>query len=135
MKITDLALNQSYTNADLSAVFQCGNMGGMRRSLKTNSLVLISKHGSCYQDNWKDGVLHYTGMGKVGNQSFDFARNKTLAESDTNGVEVYLFESFEPNSYLYRGRVCLAGQPYYDYEKGDDDYERQVVKFPLQLVN
>jgi 5-methylcytosine-specific restriction protein A len=61
-------------------------------------------------------------------------QNKTLAESDTNGVTVYLFESFENNSYIYRGIVKLAGEPYYEKQKDWLGYERQVVKFPLKVV-
>lgn len=133
MIIRNLNINQTYTNAQIVEIFQCGNMGGMRRSRKTNSLVLISKHNSCYNDNWKEGVLNYTGMGKNGDQSIDFAQNKTLADSDKNGVEIYLFESFEANAYLYRGRVKLAGDPFYDWECGDNHCKRRVVKFPLKI--
>ena len=40
-------------------------MGGMRRSLTTNSLVIVSDHTKeLYDDKWVDDVLHYTGMGK-----------------------------------------------------------------------
>lgn len=36
----------------------------MRRSHKTNTLVLIFDH-TMYDDNWEDNVLHYTGMEKI----------------------------------------------------------------------
>ena len=36
----------------------------------------------------------YTGMGLIGNQDFHYMQNKTLYESRTNGVTVYLFEVF-----------------------------------------
>jgi 5-methylcytosine-specific restriction protein A len=39
-------------------------------------------------------------------------QNKTLAESDRNGVEVHLFEVLVPTEYIYRGLVSLAGKPY-----------------------
>ena len=55
------------TNNELCHLFKCGNMGGMRRSKKTDTLVIISDHTkNFYHDEWKDGVLHYTGMGKNG---------------------------------------------------------------------
>lgn len=35
-------IGQTVTNAEIIAEFQCGNMGGMRRSKATNSLIIIS---------------------------------------------------------------------------------------------
>jgi 5-methylcytosine-specific restriction enzyme A len=50
-------------------------------------LNLISNHVKLiYDDKWDDeGIMHYTGMGAEGDQTLDFAQNKTLAESYTNG--------------------------------------------------
>ena len=78
-------------------------------------------------------MMHYTGMGLSGDQSIDYAQNKTLAESRTNGVGVHLFESFEPKEYIYRGQVQLVGDPYYERQKDEANNQRQVVKFPLRL--
>ena len=77
--------------------------------------------------------MHYTGMGLSGNQSIDYAQNKTLAESHSNSVDIHLFESNEPKEYIYSGRVELVDDPYYKTEKDEDGYERQVVKFPLRI--
>ena len=94
------------SNGQLSDAFGVGNMGGMRRSKKTGTLVLISDNTKgLYSDQWKDGVLNYTGMGKIGDQTLSGNQNKTLAESDTNGVEVHLFEVFERTRYTYTGVV------------------------------
>lgn len=42
------------TNTEIVEKFQCGNMGGMRRSKKTGTLVLVSdKTKKLYQDVWK----------------------------------------------------------------------------------
>ena len=101
-----------------------------------NSLILFALHntGNPYEDKWDDqGVMHYTGMGLSGDQSIDYAQNKTLAESRTNGVDVHLFESFEPKEYIYRGQVQLVGDPYYERQKDEANNQRQVVKFPLRL--
>ncbi|MGI5923152.1 MAG: hypothetical protein ACOX9E_04335 [Lentisphaeria bacterium] len=46
---------------------------------------------SIYDDQWKDGLLNYTGMGMEGDQSLLFEQNKTPAESSTNGVNLHLF--------------------------------------------
>ena len=81
-------------NAELCEHFLCSPQGGMRRSLKTNTLVIISNHvESIYEDRWIGDELHYTGMGQVGNQELK-TQNKTLAESLTNGVSVHLFAVF-----------------------------------------
>ena len=57
-------------NARLQEVFGCSPQGGMRRALKTNTLVLISNHvKSIYEDRWIGNTLHYTGMGLLGDQS------------------------------------------------------------------
>jgi len=37
-------VGQTVTNNELVSEFQCGNMGGMRRSNAKNSLILISDH-------------------------------------------------------------------------------------------
>ena len=104
-----LRIDTVLTNQELMDVFKCGNAGGMRRSKKTNSLVLIFDHTKhLYDDEWKGDTLHYTGMGAEGDQQLDFQQNKTLAESRTNGVKVHLFEVFEPKKYSYIGEVYLA---------------------------
>jgi len=91
-------------NERLREIFQCSSQGGMRRSLKTNTLVLISNHvESIYDDRWVGNIFHYTGMGTSGAQALDFMQNKTLAESDTNGVELHLLEVDAPGQYLYEG--------------------------------
>ena len=93
------------------------------------------KIGESYinEDIMRMFLMHYTGMGLSGDQSIDYAQNKTLAESRTNGVGVHLFESFEPKEYIYRGQVQLVGDPYYERQKDEANNQRQVVKFPLRL--
>ena len=62
-------IGQEITNEQLYTAFSCGNMGGMRRSKTNNCLVLISDHTkSFYDDKWYGNELHYTGMGKKGDQ-------------------------------------------------------------------
>lgn len=108
-----LSQGQVINNDQLCETFGCSPQGGMRRSLKTNTLVLISNHvESIYDDRWIDGVFHYTGMGQKGDQSLDFSQNKTLSESTKNEIEVYLFEVDKEKEYTYQGKVHLAGTPY-----------------------
>lgn len=59
-----LKIGQIIKNADIVEIFKCGNMGGMRRSRTTNTLVIVSDYTKgLYHDKWIGGVLHYTGMG------------------------------------------------------------------------
>ncbi|GMA49340.1 hypothetical protein GCM10025857_06970 [Alicyclobacillus contaminans] len=122
-------------NDKLTQLFKCGNAGGMRRSKETNSLVLISDHTkSLYDDRWDGDICHYTGMGQVGDQDINYMQNRTLAESTTNGVDVYLFEVFKPNQYIYRGPVKLAGRPYTERQLDREKNLRTVWVFPVQLL-
>ena len=58
-----------------------------------DTLVLISDYTKgLYEDKWFGDTLHYTGMGKKGDQDFNASQNKALNESNVNGVDVFLFE-------------------------------------------
>jgi len=130
-----LKIGDVITHERLIEIFKCGNMGGMRRSKKTNTLVIISDHTKgLYEDKWIGDVLHYTGMGKNGDQSLTFAQNRTLAESNKNGVDVHLFEVFKEKEYVYMGRVKLVDEPYQEVQKGEDDVPRKVWIFPVKVV-
>ncbi len=124
------------SNHQLQTIFRCGSQGGMRRSLRTNSLVLISDHTrGCYYDRWQDGCFHYTGMGLKGDQDLNFAQNRTLAESRHNGVAVFLFEVFTKGQYTFIGRVALAGEPYQEIQPDQGGQNRKVWIFPLKILN
>lgn len=132
----NLKLGQVITNDELRTIFICGNMGGMRRSKKTNTLVIISDHTKgLYEDKWIGDTLHYTGMGKKGDQDINASQNKTLKESNINGVYVYLFEVFKGNNYIYRGQVKLLEAPYQEKQKDEDGILRNVWVFPLKSVD
>ena len=106
----------------------------MRRSNRTNTLVIVSSHvASIYDDRWVDDVLHYTGMGQVSPQSLEFNQNRTLNESTTNGVAVHLFEVFSARAFTYIGEVVLADTPYQETQLDMKNQERPVWVFPLRL--
>ena len=119
------------TNEQIVEQFKCSPQGGMRRSHRTNTLVLVTKHteDNIYADRWHDGILDYVGMGQSGNQSFNFMQNWTLYNSRSNGVELHLFEVFESGFYTYVGRVVLDGEPRME-QHGD----RSVCVFPLRVI-
>lgn len=128
-----LHIGDELTNDEMRRLFRCGNMGGMRRSRETGTLVIISDDTKgLYRDVWKNGVLHYTGMGKVGDQVLQGNQNKTLYDSDTNGVEVHLFEVMEKSVYTYRGIVELADKPYKSKQLDEKGIMRSVWIFPVK---
>ena len=123
-------------NRELTAIFRCSPQGGMRRSLETNTLVLVSDHTkSIYEDRWIGDTFHYTGMGLKGDQSINAAQNKTLAESQANGVEVYLFEVLEQGSYVFQGQVELTAKPYQEDQPDIQGSLRKVWIFPLKRTD
>jgi len=132
----DIKSGDIIANQQISTLFGCGTQGGMRKSNKTNTLVIISDQTKpFYKDEWKGDVFYYTGMGITGDQKIDYMQNKTLAESKTNGVEVHLFEVFSPGKYTYQGLVELADSPFYEMQTDKDGNERKAVIFPLKLVS
>lgn len=122
------------TNDQLSRLFGVGNAGGMRWSSSQGRLVVIADHTkSLYDDRWEDDVLHYTGMGRVGDQALT-GQNQRLAEQARTGTPVHLFEVFRQNAYVYVGEVRLTGEPRRERQLDDEANERWVYVFPLALV-
>jgi len=130
-----LKVGDVITNHQLTSVFKCSPQGGMRRSLETDTLVLISDHTkSVYEDRWIEEVFHYTGMGLKSDQSIDVAQNKTLAETPSSGIEVFLYEVFEKGRYVFQGQVELEEKPYQEKQPDIDGSLRKVWVFPLRRV-
>ena len=133
MIIEQLQHGMVLNNEEIINTFLCSPQGGMRRSLRTNSLVLISDQTKVYHDRWEKGILLYTGMGLTGNQDFQYMQNKTLYESQTNDVNLYLFEVFKPKEYTYIGSVELAEPPYTEEQDDQNGCSRSVCIFPLRV--
>lgn len=132
--IFDLKKGQVLTNSDIAKIFGCSTQGGMRRSKKTNTLVIISDQTKLYKDKWVNGVLHYTGMGQFGDQDFNYMQNKTMSNSKSNGVQMHLFEVSKPKMYTYLGIVELAGEPYVEQQLDKEEKLRNVCMFPLKIL-
>ena len=123
-------------NTQLRDIFKCSPQGGMRKSNKTNTLVLISDHTqNYYEDRWQGDIFYYTGMGLEGDQKLDYMQNKTLTESDENGVDVFLFEVNNPKIYTFIGKVKLADKPFKEHQPDKNNHSRVVWVFPLKLEN
>jgi 5-methylcytosine-specific restriction enzyme A len=125
---------ETVDNDTLRRIFKIGPAGTMRRSLWTNSLVLIADHTtSAFEDKWVNRFFHYTGMGLVGEESLTFHENKTLSESKTNGVNLYLFEVFTGGRYVYMGEVELSDPPFLSRQADLEKHVRDVYIFPLRI--
>ncbi|WP_170206488.1 HNH endonuclease [Psychrobacillus lasiicapitis] len=131
----NIKVGQVLNNEEIAGIFKSTIYMGMRRSLKTNTLVLVSDHTKLYEDRWEGDIFHYTGMGKNGPQSLSFQQNKTLAESNNNGIDIFLFEVLKPQEHIFIGNVELAGDPYQEEQFGEDKKLRTVWIFPLKLIN
>ncbi len=131
----DLVHGSVLSSQEINDYFGCSTYGGMNRSLKTNTLVIISNHvKSIYEDKWIGDELHYTGMGQTGDQKLN-SQNKTLAESNSNGVSVHLFEVFTEKEYIYQGPVSLVSDPYQKIQPDANKQDRTVWIFPLKLLD
>ncbi len=134
--VSDLIIGKNYSNEDITNAFKCSSQGGMRRSQKTNTLVLVANHvKSIFDDRWNGNTMNYTGMGLKGEQSLDFMQNKTLSESNTNGVSVHFFEVFTEKVYTYQGQVLLSRKPFQEQQDDEDGNSRSVWVFPLKRTD
>jgi 5-methylcytosine-specific restriction protein A len=134
--LSQLTPGMTLTNNELHDYFKVGNSGGMRKSNMHECLVLICDHSkSLYDDKWdNNGVLHYTGMGSKGKQSLQFSQNKTVTNSVTNNIPLYLFERFDGKQpYKFHGICELASPPYTAQQFDIDNQMRDVCIFPLRL--
>ena len=129
----NLTIGQEISNVDRVSIFQCGNMGGMHRYHATNTLVIVSDYTKgLYHDKWIGGILHYTGMGKNGDQDIHWAQHDTLANCNINDVDVHLFEVIDEGRCTYFGRIELVGKPYTEKQPGENCIDRLVWMFPIR---
>jgi len=134
--ISDYVVKQGYSRDEIINSFKVSGQSGMMRSHKTNTLVLIANHEKAiYTDDWHGGIMHYTGMGRVGDQNLYSAQNRTLLESNENGITVHLFEIFNnklSNKYIYSGIIKLIGNPFKARQKDLNGDDRDVWLFPIR---
>ena len=66
---TGLSIGDVIQNTRLCEIFLCSEQGGMRRSHRTKTLVIVSDHvGSPYGDNWREEIfLHWYGTKRGSN--------------------------------------------------------------------
>lgn len=112
--------------------FLCSTQSGMNYSSKTKTLVLFSHHeGGLYGDRWDEDILHYTGMGQLGDMEMRGA-NLRLKDAEKDGTEIHLFEVFKKTEYTYRGVFVLCDKPYQEKQLDRDGNLRKVWMFPIK---
>jgi len=117
------------TNEEISKLFRCAIQGGMRRSLKTNSLVLVTdKKGNTYKNISRDDneIWWFSGMGNEMDQTTDYKSNKTLYNSNIEKVNLFLFIKVKEKKYEYIGKMLLIGEP---RKSSFNNFE--ILEFPL----
>ena len=113
-------------------MFGVANMGGIRVNKSRSCIVLISNNTDpTYRNEWRDGTLHFVGMGSIGPQQLN-RQNRTLANSKRYGWTIHLFEVFEKGRYVYAGEVELAADPYFSAQPDARADDRFVWIFPLR---
>ena len=129
-----LVIGDTLTHEKIADIFKNNKQKGVKYSKETNTLVIISNHvESIYNDRWVNGVFHYTGMGVEGNQKIE-RENKRIAKSKEEGIEVYLFEIFEPKNCTFMGQIELASEPYQEEQIDINGNERLVWIFPFKSL-
>lgn len=122
-------------NDELQKIFKVGMSGGIRYSKKNNAIVIVSvntKEG-LYDNRWEGDTFFYTGSGVSGNQQF-IRFNKRLRDSIVEQSTVHLFEVSREKEYEYRGQMQLAGTPFFEKQKDEDDNYRDAIIFPLKFI-
>src|ERR1700722_6232807 len=127
-----MIVGETIDNRTICDVLGVANMGGIRVNKVSSCIVLISNNTDpTYRNEWRDGTLHFVGMGSIGPQKLD-RQNRTLANSKRYGWTVHLFEVFEKGRYVYAGEVELAADPYFSDQADARADDRFVWIFPLR---
>ena len=120
------------TSKQIHDEFLCSTQSGMNYSSKTKTLVLFSHHeGGLYGDRWDKDILHYTGMGQLGDMEMK-GPNLRLKDAEKDGTEIHLFEVFKKTEFTYRGVFVLHGKPYQETQLDKEGKPRKAWMFPIQ---
>ena len=121
-------------NKEIADFFKVTNQGGIRKSLKTKSIVVIAKFTDCsYKHSKKEDILYFVGMGKKGNQQLT-RQNKALFDAKKEGFAIHVFEMYEEGNYTYKGIHEISGDLLNEKQLDDNGEERDVIIFPLEKI-
>lgn len=130
VKIESLKKYDILSEEDITNIFKISNQGGIRKSNRTYSIVLISDENSIYNDSKiENGKVIYTGHGTKTDQLMK-SGNLLLANSIQNDIPLYFFKKVKKSVYCYQGKFILDRLPYQELENGI-----LVYKFPLRLID
>ncbi len=130
IKIDSLKKYDILSEKDLMDMFKVTNQGGIRKSKRTYSIVLVSDENGIYNDSEiVNGRLIYSGHGTKTDQLMK-SGNLLLANSIQNDIPLYFFKKVKKSVYCYQGKFILDGLPYQELENGI-----LVYKFPLRLID
>ena len=133
MLIEDLKIDKVLENKEIAETFLCSNQGGVRKSKRTNTIILLAKFDNCSYKHRRDGdILYFTGMGKKGDQEMK-RQNKSILNAKEEGFILHLLELYEDKKYIYKGKVELISAPIIERQLDDDNHERDVFMFPLKI--
>ena len=122
------------TNRELMDALHVSNMGGIRVSRATRSVVIVSSaDNTLYKDRWQDGVFNYTGKGQYGDQEMT-GGNAAIADSRQSGDHLVLFFKRKANQYEFQGEVRLAEDPKSEQQADENGMMRRVWVFPLTAI-
>lgn len=130
------------SNREICNEARCANMGGMRYSTTTRSLILSMKEDGIYKNKMgANGIWYYVGMGQKGDQYFDWRQNSRLRDflmnkENTDVIEVHLFKK-EKAGYIYLDEVVKDSSiksPYFDYQIDVNGNRRRVCIFPIRTM-
>lgn len=133
--IESINIGDIFTREQLMTIFKINGQSGIMKTNILNCLVLTtSENNGIYGDSTiENGFITYTGEGQIGDQTIT-KNNKTIYESNSNDLPMYLFSKNNNKNYIFEGRVKLCGTPYQVMEKDKNENERLVWKFPLMIV-
>jgi hypothetical protein len=113
--------------------------GGIEPSARTPNVFIFSdirsgeKYGYIY-DRWRDGVFHFTGEGRDGDQVMKFG-NRAILDHRKKRRALRVFEGAS-GIVTYQGEFELAADPFYlaDAKGQFSDKARKVIVFRLVPV-
>jgi hypothetical protein len=133
-----LSIGDVMRRQDLHSVVGGSHQWGVTSCLDGRAMLLFHNPATARlngYDRWEgrqvDGSFHYTGQGRVGDQSVEEGANRSLLLTHGKATPLFLLES-EGTSVAYLGRFRLATVPYrFEHSVDTTGAMRQVVVFHL----
>ena len=127
--MNNFIIGEEYPWAAVAAVHRARNGIYQSRGRLVSLLTDMGRINACYPDfhGETNGVIHYTGSGRRGDQRLD-AANRALLDAVETAHAVPLFNKIAVNRWLYLGIFRVLDGAYVR----DDTLERMVWKFTLK---